>query len=78
MLFRSGLWLAHYTDLTDFNMMYNMWQYTDSGSVSGIEGYVDMNIYIKQKKKKIKRSKQKKSKKGERKPFLSLKKSMMM
>ena len=44
-----GLWLAHYTDLTDFNMMYNMWQYTDSGSVSGIEGYVDMNIYIKEK-----------------------------
>lgn len=38
------MWLAHYTTQTDYSGSYNMWQYTSKGSVSGINGYVDMNI----------------------------------
>lgn len=38
------MWLAHYTSQTDYSGSYNMWQYTSKGSVSGINGYVDMNI----------------------------------
>ena len=37
-------WLAHYTKQTDYTGSYQMWQYSDKGSVSGISGYVDMNI----------------------------------
>ena len=37
-------WLAHYTDKTDYSGSYQMWQYSSKGSVSGISGYVDMNI----------------------------------
>lgn len=42
------LWLAHYTDETDFSSKYLMWQYTDAGLVDGIDGYVDMNLYFKE------------------------------
>lgn len=38
------MWLAHYTSQTDYSGSYNMWQYTSKGAVSGINGYVDMNI----------------------------------
>ena len=37
-------WLAHYTEKTDYAGSYQMWQYSSKGSVSGISGYVDMNI----------------------------------
>ncbi len=37
-------WLAHYTDKTDYNGSYQMWQHTSKGSVPGIKGNVDMNI----------------------------------
>ena len=38
------LWLAHYIDKTDYKGNYNMWQYADNGSVSGINGNVDLNV----------------------------------
>ncbi len=38
------MWLAHYTSQTDYSGSYQMWQYTSKGNVSGINGYVDMNI----------------------------------
>ena len=38
------LWLAHYIDKTDYKGNYNMWQYTSEGSVSGIDGFVDLNV----------------------------------
>ena len=38
------IWLAHYTNQTSYAGRYNMWQYTSSGTVSGISGYVDMDI----------------------------------
>ncbi len=38
------IWLAHYTDKTNYAGKYNMWQYTSKGIVPGINGNVDMNI----------------------------------
>ncbi|MBR6472448.1 MAG: glycoside hydrolase family 25 protein [Firmicutes bacterium] len=40
------LWLAHYTEMTGWPYKYVMWQYTDKGEVSGIEGDVDMSIRL--------------------------------
>ena len=37
-------WLAEYDDIPSFAYDFQMWQYTDSGIVPGIEGYVDLNI----------------------------------
>ena len=40
-------WLAHYTKdtaPTTFRYHYDMWQYSSSGAVDGIEGSVDLNI----------------------------------
>lgn len=39
-------WLAAYTDRMDFPYKIKMWQYTNSGSVPGIEGDVDINVYF--------------------------------
>ena len=41
------IWLAHYTDETDFQYAYTMWQYTSEGTVNGILGNVDMNYCYK-------------------------------
>jgi len=38
------VWLAHYTDKTNYSGTYNMWQYTSSGKVNGISTRVDLNI----------------------------------
>ena len=47
-LSQYDIWLAHYTGsaskLSDFKYKYHMWQYTSSGSISGISGNVDVNI----------------------------------
>lgn len=40
-------WLAHYTSSTSFAHPYQMWQYTSSGSVSGIRGNIDLNMSYK-------------------------------
>ncbi len=40
----NRVWLAHYTDKTNYKGNYHMWQYTSSGSVPGITGRVDMNV----------------------------------
>lgn len=42
-------WLAHYTEKTDFNKDYLMWQFSNTGIVDGINGYVDLNVYNKNK-----------------------------
>lgn len=42
-------WLAHYTKETaptSFRYHYNIWQYSSSGAVDGIEGRVDLNICL--------------------------------
>ena len=39
-------WLAFYTDRMTYPYRFEMWQYTDSGKVPGIEGPVDLNLYF--------------------------------
>lgn len=38
------IWLAEYRDTPLYTGHYDMWQYTSSGSVAGIEGRVDLNV----------------------------------
>ncbi len=38
------VWLAHYTNKTDYPYPYSIWQYSSTGSVNGVVGNVDMNI----------------------------------
>ena len=42
------LWLAHYTNQTDFPYRFIGWQYTSEGQVAGISGSVDMNVWFRQ------------------------------
>ena len=39
-------WLAYYTDKMDYPYKFEMWQYTDQGTVPGIEGGADINIML--------------------------------
>ncbi|MBP3503190.1 MAG: hypothetical protein J6K42_06950 [Clostridia bacterium] len=38
-------WVAQWNITCTYTKKYVMWQYTNSGSVDGITGYVDMNKY---------------------------------
>lgn len=38
---RYAVWLAHYTQQTNYSEQYGMWQYTDNGCIDGIT--VDLN-----------------------------------
>ncbi|MBO5509137.1 MAG: glycoside hydrolase family 25 protein [Lachnospiraceae bacterium] len=40
------LWVAHYAEEPNFPYMYNGWQYTEQGSVPGITGSVDLNVWF--------------------------------
>ena len=40
-------WLAEYQDTPSYPFAFGMWQYTDQGSVPGVEGGVDMNLCFK-------------------------------
>lgn len=37
-------WIAEYGSSPNFRYDFQIWQYTDSGTVDGIQGPVDMNI----------------------------------
>ncbi len=39
-------WLALYQDRMTYPYKVEMWQYTDKGRVPGIQGYVDINVYL--------------------------------
>ena len=39
-------WLASYTETMDFPYKVKMWQYTESGSIPGVDGNCDFNIYF--------------------------------
>lgn len=39
-------WLAMYTDWMTYPYQVDMWQYTKSGAVPGIQGQVDINLYF--------------------------------
>lgn len=43
-------WVAQYNTKCTYKGLYTMWQYTDSGSVRGIDGNVDMNLWYGQKR----------------------------
>lgn len=38
------VWLANYVDETSYNGSYKIWQFTQTGTISGIKGYIDINI----------------------------------
>lgn len=40
-------WLASYTTQLDYPYKIDMWQYTNEGSVPGISGNADINLYLK-------------------------------
>ena len=44
------VWLAHYTNKTDYEGKYYIWQMCNDGKVSGINGYVDIDILYKNEK----------------------------
>ena len=39
-------WVALHSDFMDFPYNFDLWQYTKTGKVSGIQGNVDINIWI--------------------------------
>ena len=43
----NPVWLAHYTDNTNYEGKYFMWQMCNDGKIDGIEGYVDIDILYK-------------------------------
>lgn len=43
------IWLANYGNYTTYEGEYEFWQYTNSGNIDGIEGYVDQNFCYKEK-----------------------------
>lgn len=40
-------WLAHYTGKTNYSKDYKMWQLTENGLISGVQGFVDVNVLYK-------------------------------
>lgn len=40
------LWLAHYSNQPDFPYEFAGWQYTGNGSLYGVEGEVDLNVWL--------------------------------
>ena len=45
-LTKHNVWLAHYTEITDYPYWYCMWQYTSKGKVKGIKGDVDLSVML--------------------------------
>ncbi len=45
-LYNYKLWIAHYTDSTDFPYVYTGWQYTDSEVLPGSETPIDASVWI--------------------------------
>ena len=43
----NKVWLAHYTDQTDYDKDYMMWQLCQDGVIDGINGFVDIDILYK-------------------------------
>lgn len=41
-----GFWLAMYSTVMDYDYRVDVWQYTDTGTVPGIEGNVDINLHF--------------------------------
>ena len=41
-----GFWLAQYEEGLDFSHAVDLWQYTESGEVEGIQGRVDLDLWL--------------------------------
>lgn len=41
---KYDIWLAHYTDKTDYDKAFKMWQICNNGVIEGIDGTVDIDI----------------------------------
>ena len=39
------IWVAHYSSVCGYTGRYNVWQYTDKGTLPGIGGCVDLNLW---------------------------------
>ena len=39
------IWVAHYSSVCGYTGRYNIWQYTDKGTLPGINGCVDLNLW---------------------------------
>ena len=39
------IWVAHYSSVCGYTGRYNVWQYTDKGTLPGINGSVDLNLW---------------------------------
>ena len=39
-------WLAHYDTVLNYPYKVDMWQYSETGTVAGITGNVDINLYF--------------------------------
>lgn len=50
---RYDLWIANYSNFPNFDYNFKMWQYSSEGYLDGIEGKVDMNIFMKDKDNQI-------------------------
>lgn len=46
---KNDVWLAHYTDYTNYEGKYILWQLGNTGRINGIYGDVDIDIYYKKK-----------------------------
>jgi len=45
----ESIWLAEYDNETNYAYLFDMWQYSSTGTIDGIDTNVDLNIYFKQK-----------------------------
>ena len=43
----ENIWLAHYTEKTNYDGKYQFWQMCDTGRIDGISGNVDIDIWYK-------------------------------
>lgn len=43
----KDIWLAHYTNKTNYDKDYVMWQFSDKGIVEGINSFVDLDVLYK-------------------------------
>lgn len=40
------MWVAHYVETPDFPYEYNGWQYTETATIAGVDGNIDLNVWI--------------------------------
>jgi GH25 family lysozyme M1 (1,4-beta-N-acetylmuramidase) len=43
---KYSVWVAHWASATSYSRAYEMWQYTETGSVNGISGTVDGDVHF--------------------------------